>query len=234
MSPAAGNKAPQKAPNGNRDATDRALIAAGLELFGEYGFNGTSTRMLSQSSGANVSAIAYYFGNKEGLYKAVIEHIVQRATQYIGPACEAIREKEPMLTKLSARKALKTLVESVAHLFVDSDEPKSWALIVMREQARPTEAFDILYYGMMKTLHGQISALIGICTGLPAQGDEAKIRAHTFLGQILVFLSSRETLIRQLGVKKLSDHHVSLIHKVLWAQVAAALKVPMLCRGEDR
>ncbi|MFP4031684.1 MAG: TetR family transcriptional regulator, partial [Desulfococcaceae bacterium] len=58
------------------DETRRALIHAGLELFGEYGIKGTSTRMLAELSGANVAAIPYHFGSKRGLYLAVVAHIV--------------------------------------------------------------------------------------------------------------------------------------------------------------
>lgn len=226
-------KSREASPDNRLESTHRALIEAGLELFGEYGFKATSTRMLAQSSGANVSAIPYYFGSKEGLYKAVVEHIAQRATSYVGPTYEAIQKTrlKGKLTKLEARKALKTLIESLAAMFVDSDEPKSWALIIMREQARPTDAFDIFYNSLMKNVHGLISELIATCTGLNPIDDETKIRTHTFLGQVLVFLSSREVILRQLGVRKLNDRHVRLIHKVLWAHIEAALKVPLVNEG---
>lgn len=233
MNPATKKETPSEIPDKRREGTRLALIEAGLELFGEYGFKATSTRMLAQNSGANVSAIPYYFGSKEGLYKAVIEHIVLRTTSYVGPAYEAIQKnrRNDALTRADARQALRTLIESIAAMFVDSDEPKSWALIIMREQARPTEAFDLFYNSMMKNVHGLMSALTAACAGLKPESAEAKIRAHTFLGQILVFLSSREVILRRLGVKKLSKRHVGLIHKVLWAHVEAALKVPGLDEG---
>ena len=120
-----------------RDGTRQSLIDAGLELFGEYGFKATSTRMLSHSSGANISAIPYYFGDKESLYKTVVEHIVQRTASYVGPSYEEIRKHldKGTPTKSYARTAIKKLIESAARMFVDSDEPKGWVLIIMREQA---------------------------------------------------------------------------------------------------
>jgi len=225
-----GNKTPSK----NHESTRHALIGAGLELFGEYGFKATSTRMLSEASGANVSAIPYYFGNKEGLYKAVVEHIAERSANFIGPAYKEIQivRSKGALTKNEARKALKKVVESMAAMFVDSDEPKSWALIIMREQARPTEAFDILYNSMMKNMHVLLSDLIASYAGLNHESDEAKIRAHAFIGQVLVFVSSREAILRRLGVKKLKERHIDLIHKILWAHTEAALKVPGLDEGK--
>ena len=64
------------------DSTRFALIEAGLDLFGEFGFKGTTTRMLSDSASANISAIPYYFGSKKGLYLAVMEYIVERMQEH--------------------------------------------------------------------------------------------------------------------------------------------------------
>jgi AcrR family transcriptional regulator len=47
------------------------LLAAGLELFAEHGFEKTSVRALAQRAQVNIGAISYYFGDKEGLYRAL-------------------------------------------------------------------------------------------------------------------------------------------------------------------
>lgn len=52
------------------DARTR-LLRAGLRLFAAQGFSKTSTREVAESAGVNVASIAYYFGDKAGLYKAV-------------------------------------------------------------------------------------------------------------------------------------------------------------------
>jgi len=50
-------------------ARERLLMAA-LRLFADQGFARTSTREIAQAAGANVAAIRYYFGDKEGIYRA--------------------------------------------------------------------------------------------------------------------------------------------------------------------
>ncbi|WP_213362123.1 CerR family C-terminal domain-containing protein [Brachymonas denitrificans] len=45
------------------------LLAEALRLFSEQGFARTSTRAIAQAAGANISAISYYFGDKQGLYR---------------------------------------------------------------------------------------------------------------------------------------------------------------------
>ena len=57
--------------------TRQRLIEAALKIFGESGLEGASTRMLADAAGANLAAIPYHFGSKEGLYRAAAEFIVE-------------------------------------------------------------------------------------------------------------------------------------------------------------
>lgn len=61
---------PALAPPPADDARTR-LLRAGLRLFATQGFNKTSTREVAEAAGVNVASIAYYFGDKAGLYRAV-------------------------------------------------------------------------------------------------------------------------------------------------------------------
>ncbi len=54
------------------EARNRLLDAA-LVLFAEKGFAKTSTRELALAAQVNVASISYYFGDKEGLYRAVFQ-----------------------------------------------------------------------------------------------------------------------------------------------------------------
>jgi AcrR family transcriptional regulator len=56
-------------PNG---ATPDALIRAGRSLFARRGYDGCSVRAITHEAGANLGAITYHFGNKRGLYDAVV------------------------------------------------------------------------------------------------------------------------------------------------------------------
>ncbi len=67
-----------KAPHASSDRTRTALIAAGLELFGEKGFEATSTRDIATAAGANLASIAYHFGSKEGLRLACAQAIAEK------------------------------------------------------------------------------------------------------------------------------------------------------------
>lgn len=55
------------------DTTRDLLLDAAEELFGEHGYAATSLRRLTTAAGANLAAVNYHFGGKEGLAKAVLE-----------------------------------------------------------------------------------------------------------------------------------------------------------------
>ena len=61
------------------EATRRKLILAGIKLFSKYGFDSTTTRMLAQHAGVNLSSISFHFSNKVALYNACLQLIADKA-----------------------------------------------------------------------------------------------------------------------------------------------------------
>ena len=54
------------------------IAAAAEELFAARGFDGTAIRDIARKAGVNGAMIHYYFGNKEGLYRAMLEGAAKR------------------------------------------------------------------------------------------------------------------------------------------------------------
>lgn len=50
------------------------MLNVALDLFSTRGFRGTSIRDIAQAMGMSISNIYHYFGNKEGLLLAILEH----------------------------------------------------------------------------------------------------------------------------------------------------------------
>jgi AcrR family transcriptional regulator len=74
-------------PQSERRDTRRALIDAGLELFSEKGYFGTSLREVAQSVGIRESALYHYFESKDALFEAIL---VER--EGIEPMLDLLRE----------------------------------------------------------------------------------------------------------------------------------------------
>jgi AcrR family transcriptional regulator len=48
------------------------ILAVARRLFGEYGFHGTTTRMIAQEVGIDISTLHYHWGGKKDLYESVV------------------------------------------------------------------------------------------------------------------------------------------------------------------
>jgi AcrR family transcriptional regulator len=53
--------------------TKQRLLDAAERLFAQAGFHATSLRAVTGAAGANLAAVSYHFGSKEGLMEAVID-----------------------------------------------------------------------------------------------------------------------------------------------------------------
>ena len=82
--------------NGDPD-TRSALVRASTSLFAQHGYDGTSIRAITRRANANLGAITYHFGSKDGLYDAVIESLVEPMRAF---AAEAARAEGPPLDRI--------------------------------------------------------------------------------------------------------------------------------------
>jgi AcrR family transcriptional regulator len=62
--------------DGNPAETRREILRAAEESFAAAGFAGATTRQVAAKAGVNVATLHYHFGNKEGLYRAVLEEAI--------------------------------------------------------------------------------------------------------------------------------------------------------------
>lgn len=62
--------------------TEERLIAAAADLLGEVGPRATSVRMVAERAGVNHGLVHHYFGGKDGLLRAAMEHLVEEHAAY--------------------------------------------------------------------------------------------------------------------------------------------------------
>jgi AcrR family transcriptional regulator len=51
------------------------ILASARRIFGEYGYNKTTTRMIAKDVGIDISTLYYHWGEKQDLYEAVLEDV---------------------------------------------------------------------------------------------------------------------------------------------------------------
>ena len=202
------------------DARQR-LLEAGLELFGLYNLEGTTTRQLAQRARVNQAAIPYYFGGKEGLYLAVIQHLFVTHVASFQPMVEETRAglASNKLTKGEALRLLKRLLAAMLEVVLQKGASATWARIMMREQMQPTAAFDFLYANAYQRTHEAVSGLLAVILEQKASDPNLILRAQMVIGQVLIFLAGRETIRRRLNLTGYSDEEIREIQKALADQL---------------
>lgn len=68
-----------------REASERALIDAAIELFAEHGVRAVSVRAIAKLAEVNHGLVHHYFGSKAGLVTAVLDELGQRLGTLVGP-----------------------------------------------------------------------------------------------------------------------------------------------------
>ncbi|WP_367871086.1 transcriptional regulator CecR [Luteolibacter sp. Populi] len=203
-------------PNKGEQARRRLLLAA-LKMFGAKGYENASVREIADEAGQNVAAIAYYFGNKEKLYAAVLEGIGEYLRAVFGRVAEDSREilKDGRMTPEIATGIIKRMLRTLLGEQLEGGEFEKIRLVMLREQAAPSENFDLLYQGALRPLHELFARAVGIATGEDPASTEVVFRTHAMFGQVLAFTLARATLLRRLGVAKLDHDHVAAIAGIL-------------------
>jgi len=63
----------------NAEDVRKKLLDAARELFPRYGYRGVSSRQIGAAAGVNFAMIRYYFGGKPGLYREMLQGVLQPA-----------------------------------------------------------------------------------------------------------------------------------------------------------
>jgi AcrR family transcriptional regulator len=105
------------------DAASReAILAAATDLFAAQGFSGVKVKEIAARAKVNSALLYYYFEDKEGLYRAVLAHVVGGVSQQIG---RAIAEPPP-----SPEEGVRRFVAAQAERFFAH---RAFSRLVLRE-----------------------------------------------------------------------------------------------------
>ena len=193
--------------------TRRRILEAALALFAAEGFDSASTRTIAEQAEVNLPAIQYYFGSKEGLYRAAIAHIGEQAAQAIAPIAArvhaALDAGEP--TRAQLVNLLCEMVDALITLFLDDSLPEreSRSLFVSRVEVEHTAALDPLNEVMRQLVLTPSTALVSRLLDRPAEDEQVVLRTLMILGQAKIFCS--RSVVRTLGWQTVGEPRVELV-----------------------
>ena len=209
------------------DETRQRLLDVALAAFGEAPFGEVTTRQIAAAARVSLPSLQYYFGDKEGLYRACAEAIVERFRSHT--AAHAAHAREVLgkgCDPETARVHLRTLIGALGGFLIGSDEAASWGHFVARELRDPGPAFEILYERLWRPGVETTALLIARILGT-SEGDSAvRVQALLLISSALAFQSGRRIAMRTM--------HWSAIGHEQRAIVLAGLNLQIDAIGRSR
>jgi AcrR family transcriptional regulator len=169
---------------GSGPETRERLLAAGLELFAEHGFHKVTVRDISHHAEANLAAVSYHFGDKFGLYGAIVEAAIAMM--------RAFNDTSVAPAELSAEARLRHYVMAYAPRIARPEGKAASIQKLMRhEMHEPTPlARRVIDQGIMPRLH-YLSQVIAEMLECPVDDGRVQLCVMSVQAQCLSFARDR-------------------------------------------
>jgi TetR/AcrR family transcriptional regulator, regulator of cefoperazone and chloramphenicol sensitivity len=181
---------PTSIPNIRSIETEKRLLEAAGEVFAEYGYRAATVRQICEKARANIAAVNYHFGNKDGLYMAVLRSV---------PNAQA--EKYPsdlgLAPEASGEQRLRAYIRSLLHCVFDEGRPGWHTKIIAREMIEPTRAFDTLVEEAARPVHRELASIVRQLLGSAATDESLRLCTLSIMSQCVYYHHAR-TVIRRL------------------------------------
>jgi len=174
--------------------TRRRILETALDLFAAHGYQGASTRQIADGAGVNLPAIQYYFGNKEGLYRAIIEDIAADTDRHMASRAPRVRaaldDADTPREELAA--LLGEMLETFVVLVTSGTQVESRRLIFARAEVEESPGLDILHENGMRQIFNPCLGLLSRIYGKPTTDQEMTVRTLALIGQVVIFCNNHK------------------------------------------
>lgn len=144
--------------------TRRRLVDAGAKLFAERGFNDVTVREICAAAGANVAAVNYHFGDKLGLYAAVMRIAVDAMREVNEAAMRAGAQGD---AEHRLRRYIRVFVERIGAI-----KGNHWIYrLISREFSDPTPAFDMVIEEGVRPRFDYLCTVVGQLIDAPPDDE---------------------------------------------------------------
>lgn len=202
------------------DQSRQRILEAALIEFGAAGFRSTTTRRIAERASTTLPPLNYYFGSKEGLYRACAEEIVSRYGQATHDAVARARQTiESPSGPEEARETLKNLMAASVELILGSDAYILGNGIIARELAEPGPAFEIFYDRLWLPGIERNSALVSLIKSEPRISAESRVQAILLVSSLPSLHTRRIVAQRAMAWPAIGRTELDLIKQVLHRQI---------------
>ncbi|WP_165227648.1 CerR family C-terminal domain-containing protein [Aquisphaera insulae] len=193
----------------SQDQTKARLIEAAGQEFAGKGYQHATVRAICERAGANLAAVNYHFGDKGGLYAAVLKE-AHRCGRQETEEFEGDGEADPA-------DRLRAYVRSFLERIFIRNAPSEWHhQLMLRETLAPTAFSEAL---VREAIRPRFEYLKGLMREICPDADDRRLSALVFsvTGQCLYYKFAARVsehligpdALRQLDVDYLADHIAS-------------------------
>ena len=193
--------------------TRNAIMEAAGKIFAEEGYPKATVRDICRQASANIAAINYHFGDKKGLYLAVLKHYQAIAFQTYPPDLGMKKTQKP-------EEKLRVFIRSFLMRIMDDGRPAWFGKLLAQEFIQPTWAFDILVEENIRPAFQLLTGIVSEILGKSAKERKIRLCSMSIVGQCLYFRHSHPVITRLFPgeifgarqIDELTDHitHLSL------------------------
>jgi AcrR family transcriptional regulator len=169
--------------------TRNAIMEAAGEIFAEEGYPKATVRNICRQAGANIAAINYHYGDKKGLYLAVLKHYQELSFQTYPPNLGIEKTQSP-------EEKLKAFIRSFLMRIMDDGRPAWFGKLLAREFTEPTWAFDILVEETIRPSFEILTSIVAAILSKGAKEREVRLCSMSIVGQCLYFRHSHPVISR--------------------------------------
>jgi len=206
--------------------TRRRILEAAVEVFAAEGYEGASTRHLAERAGINLPAIQYYFGSKDGLYRAAIDYVIQEIEAHFAPIAAPVRAAlaRDDAGQAELLEALCQMLEAFVALIAGGSNLESRRLLFARAEIEQTAGLDALHECGMRQMYEPCLSLVARLVGQSGEMDEAALRTLLLIGQVTVFCNKGAR--RALKATEFSEAQVRAIQRLVRLHAEAIFAIP--------
>ena len=157
------------------------ILSSARKLFGEYGYNDTTTRMIAGDVGIDISTLYYHWGEKQDLYEAVLIEISEEIQL-------KLIEVEKTVSGQSLAARLELAIEMMSDYLFSHPEVSNLILFGYFNKTRHGVTLDI---GMSQYI-SNIAYAMGLSKNRETVSTEAKARILAVWNTVLNFISGED------------------------------------------
>jgi TetR/AcrR family transcriptional regulator, regulator of cefoperazone and chloramphenicol sensitivity len=167
------------------ERTRKRLLAASGAIFAKVGYQAATTRQICMKARANAAAVNYHFGDKLGLYTAVLKTYIQ---------LEEERVAQHALLAGAPGDALTEFISMMFENLAGEGTQDTYTRLMAHELSQPTPRLGLVVERIIRPRALLLCEIVSRLTGHAADSRQTRMSAHSVIGQVVHYIHARPVI----------------------------------------